>query len=236
MKASREARTTLAGGGGIKAVLCDLDGTLIDSGRDISAAFLAGLRHLTRDSLPDETIVVRHIGKSHQDMLRAVGYDVSDSQLEAFRQAYRRYFLQYGTQHTQPFTGVRDTLNGLAGMALGVVTTKGQDQAEMVLQKLDLARYFHHVQGARPGIPLKPAPDSLLAALDALACPPEHAIMVGDTTADVLAGKAAGVRTCAVTYGFGDPDELRACEPTYTVESFDALTAIIATLTPPFPS
>lgn len=54
--------------------------------------------------------------------------------------------------------------------------------------------------------------------------------MVGDTSADMLAGKAAGVRTCAVTYGFGADDELRACEPTYTVTSFDALVSIVAGL------
>jgi phosphoglycolate phosphatase-like HAD superfamily hydrolase len=113
---------------------------------------------------------------------------------------------------------------------MGVVTTKAQDQAEMVLHKLDLAHHFRHVQGARPGIPLKPAPDSLIAALAALECSPEQALMVGDTAADILAGKAAGVRTCAVTYGFGGLDELRACEPTYTVTSFDGLAAIIEAL------
>lgn len=213
----------------IKAVLCDLDGTLIDSGRDVSAAFLAGLSHLSDAPLPDEATVMRHIGKSHQAMLQAMGFtEVSDGQLEAFRQVYRSYFAQYGTKNTHPFPGVRDTLSRLAGVALGVVTTKGQDQAEMVLQKLDLAHHFQHVQGARPGIPLKPAPDSLHAALDALACPPEHALMVGDTSADILAGKAAGVRTCAVTYGFGALDELSACEPTYTVTSFDALHSIVS--------
>jgi phosphoglycolate phosphatase-like HAD superfamily hydrolase len=86
------------------------------------------------------------------------------------------------------------------------------------------------VSGARPGIPLKPAPDSIIAALTALKCLPEHALMVGDTPADILAGKAAGVRTCAVTYGFGDPDELRLCEPTYMVTSFAGLVAIPETL------
>ncbi len=222
----------MSASGNVKAVLCDLDGTLIDSGRDVSAAFLAGLSHLTRDELPDEATVMRHIGKSHQAMLQAMGFtDVSDRQLDAFRQVYRRYFAQYGTKNTHPFPGVRETLSQFAGVRLGVVTTKAQDQAEMVLQKLELAHHFQHVQGARPGIPLKPAPDSLHAALDALACLPEHALMVGDSSADILAGKAAGVQTCAVTYGFGGQDELRACEPTYTVDSFDALIPIILELT-----
>ncbi len=212
------------------AVLCDLDGTLIDSGRDIATAFLHALGQVTRASLPEPSEVASHIGKSHPEMLSALGFDISGDRFEDFRRVYRYYFAQYGTQYTRPFPGVRQTLSRLSDMALGVVTTKAQDQAEMVLQHLDLAQHFHHVQGARPGIPLKPAPDSLLAALAALACPPERALMVGDTAADILAGQAAGVRTCAVTYGFGRLDDLQACEPTYTVTSFDELMTIIDVL------
>jgi HAD superfamily hydrolase (TIGR01509 family) len=227
MNASDDMTTSTS----LTAVLCDLDGTLIDSGRDITAAFLKALGHVTHAPLPKVSDVVRHIGKPHLEMLSVLGFDVSGDRFEAFRTVYRSHFAQYGTQHTQPFPGVRDTLSRFSGMAMGVVTTKAQDQAEMVLQKLDLAHHFRHVQGARPGIPLKPAPDSLIAALAALECPPEQALMVGDTVADILAGKAAGVRTCAVTYGFGDLDELQSCEPTYMVTSFDALAAIIDTLT-----
>ncbi|ETX02650.1 MAG: hypothetical protein ETSY1_02805 [Candidatus Entotheonella factor] len=226
MSASDQLTTPRA----LTTVLYDLDGTLIDSARDITAAFLNALGHVASTPLPEPADVARHIGKSHPDMLSALGVDLSDDRFEAFRQVYRRYFAQYGTQYTQPFPGVRETLNRFPDLALGVVTTKAQNQAEMVLQNLDLAQHFRHVQGARPGIPLKPAPDSLLAALAALEGSPAQALMVGDTPADILAGKAAGVRTCAVTYGFGNWDELQACEPTYTVTSFQNLAAIIETL------
>jgi len=224
---TRDDRTTPTA---LAAVLCDLDGTLIDSGRDITAAFLKALAHVTHAPLPEASDVVRHIGKPHPEMLSLLGFEVSGDRFETFRAVYRSHFAQYGAQHTQLFPGVLDTLSRFSGLAMGVVTTKAQDQAEMVLQQLNLAHYFLHVQGARPGIPLKPAPDSIIAALAALKCLPEHALMVGDTPADILAGKAAGVRTCAVTYGFGDPDELRLCEPTYMVTSFAGLVAILETL------
>ena len=212
------------------AVLCDLDGTLIDSGRDIAAAFLKALQHVAQAPLPNASEVAQHIGKSHQEMLATLGFNVTGERFETFRRVYRRHFAQYGVQHTRPFPGVRDTLPRLSRLALAVVTTKAQDQAEMVLQHMDLSQHFRHVQGARPGIPLKPEPDSLIAALAALTCPPERALMVGDTPADILAGKAAGMRTCAVTYGFGSLDDLRACEPTYTVTSFAELATIIETV------
>jgi phosphoglycolate phosphatase-like HAD superfamily hydrolase len=108
------------------------------------------------------------------------------------------------------------------------VTTKEQTQAEFVLRRLQLGRFFRHVQGWQPGLRLKPAPDAVVAALAALRCPPLHALMVGDTPADIMAGKAAGVRTCAVTYGCGTPQELQHCEPTYLIDTFGALGALIA--------
>jgi phosphoglycolate phosphatase len=113
-------------------------------------------------------------------------------------------------------------------VTFGVVTTKAQAQAEFVLQHLQLAHFFRHVQGWQPGLQLKPAPDALLAALTALRCPPPQALMVGDTTADILAGKAAGVQTCAVTYGYGSLAELQQCEPEYVIDTFSALCPLIA--------
>ena len=109
-----------------------------------------------------------------------------------------------------------------------MVTTKAQVQAELVLQHVQLAHFFQHVQGWHPGLALKPAPDALIAALHALRCLPHQALMVGDTPADILAGKAAGVQTCAVTYGCGTVEELRQCEPDYVIDTFRALGPLIA--------
>jgi phosphoglycolate phosphatase-like HAD superfamily hydrolase len=74
---------------------------------------------------------------------------------------------------------------------------------------------------------LKPAPDAVIAALAALRCAPQQALMVGDTTADILAGKAAGLKTCAVTYGFGSPEELQHCQPDYVIDTFSDLVRLV---------
>jgi phosphoglycolate phosphatase len=74
---------------------------------------------------------------------------------------------------------------------------------------------------------LKPAPDTLLAALAVLRCAPPHALMVGDTPADVLAGKAAGIMTCAVTYGFGSREALLQCAPDYVIDTFVELVTLV---------
>jgi phosphoglycolate phosphatase len=77
---------------------------------------------------------------------------------------------------------------------------------------------------------LKPAPDAIIAALAALCCAPQQALMVGDTAADILAGKAAGLRTCAVTYGFGSPAELQHCQPDYVIDTFSDLVRLVGAL------
>jgi phosphoglycolate phosphatase-like HAD superfamily hydrolase len=77
---------------------------------------------------------------------------------------------------------------------------------------------------------LKPAPDAVIAALAALRCAPRQALMVGDTAADILAGKAAGIKTCAVTYGFGSLAELQQCQPDYLIDTFSDLVRLVGAL------
>jgi HAD superfamily hydrolase (TIGR01509 family) len=208
-------------------ILCDLDGTLVDSHQDIGIAFQQALRSITAD-VPEVARIARHIGKSLEHMLQELGYRLPPEQLATFVAAYRQHYATQGLLHTQPFADVRATLAALPTITFGVVTTKAQAQAEFVLQHLQLAHFFQHVQGWQPGLQLKPAPDALLAALTALRCPPQQALMVGDTAADILAGKAAGVQTCAVTYGYGSLEELRQCEPEYIIDTFSALCPLIA--------
>lgn len=212
----------------ITALLYDLDGTLIDSQRDIALAFQHALRQVTDDPLPAEEVIARHIGKPLVEMAQELGYSLTPPQATAFLDAYRPYYAAFGTRHTRPYPGVRETLQALAAYPCGVVTTKMQAQAEIIMQQLDLTAFFQHIQGGVPGLRLKPAPDAVLAALAVLQCPPEQTLMVGDTTADILAGKAAGLRTCAVTYGFGALEALRACEPDYTIDTFPELQALVS--------
>jgi len=96
-----------------------------------------------------------------------------------------------------------------------------------VLRRLALTPFFQHIQGGTPGLRLKPAPDTVLAALSALHCAPTHTLMVGDTPADILAGKAAGTATCAVTYGFGRRDALLQCTPDHVIDAFGDLVMLV---------
>jgi HAD superfamily hydrolase (TIGR01509 family) len=153
-------------------------------------------------------------------MAQALGAVLTPDLAQAFVSTYRQCYADLNARQTQIYPGVMTTLQTLSTYTFGIVTTKDQSQAEFVLRRLALLPFFQHVEGGSSGLPLKPAPDTVLAALAALRCPPDQALMVGDTPADILAGKAAGTRTCAVTYGFGSRADLLHCAPDALVDHF----------------
>ncbi len=208
-------------------ILCDLDGTLVDSRQDIAVAFQHAWRTVIGGIPPSATAIAQHIGKPLAEMLGELGGMLSPSLLSTFVSAYRRRYTRQDAGLTQPYPGVIRTLQALSTFTLGVVTTKESEQAEIVLRRLALIPYFQHIQGGSLGLRLKPAPDTILAALAALHCAPTHTLMVGDTPADVLAGKAAGTKTCAVTYGFGAREALLQCAPDYVIDSFGELVDLV---------
>ncbi len=94
-----------------------------------------------------------------------------------------------------------------------------------LIEKLGLDHHFALVQGT-DDFPHKPDPAILLRVLVFLGTPPERAVMVGDTAADILCARAAGVRCASALYGIGDSEELRACAPDYTLNRFADLLAL----------
>jgi HAD superfamily hydrolase (TIGR01509 family) len=214
----------------ITTILCDLDGTLVDSRQDIAAAFRHAWRTAVGGAPPSAAAIAEHIGKPLAEMLSELGAVLSPPLLGTFLTVYRHTYARQDACLTRLYPGVIATLQALSTFTLGIVTTKEQGQAEIVLRRLALASFFQHTQGGTPGLCLKPAPDTILAALAALHCAPSHALMVGDTPADILAGKAAGTKTCAVTYGFGTHDALSQCAPDYVIDTFGELATLVREL------
>jgi HAD superfamily hydrolase (TIGR01509 family) len=211
----------------ITTILCDLDGTLVDSRRDIAVAFQHAWQTVVGGTPPSAAAIAQHIGKPLAEMLSELGGVLSPPLLSTFLTAYRHTYARQDACLSQPYPGVIATLQALSTFTLGIVTTKEQAQAEIVLRRLALAQFFQHIQGGTPGLRLKPAPDTVLAALAALHCAPPHALTVGDTAADILAGKAAGTTTCAVTYGFGTREALLQCAPDYVIDTFGELVTLV---------
>ncbi len=122
---------------------------------------------------------------------------------------------------TRVYPGVAEGLAALGGRKT-TATTKGTPTTRAVLEMFGLIRHFEHVQGT-DGIPYKPAPDVLLAAMNALGASREDCLMVGDSAADMEAGKRAGIKTCAVRYGYGREEDLARFSPDYWIDDLREL-------------
>jgi len=113
------------------------------------------------------------------------------------------------------YPGVVEGLAALGGRK-GTATTKGSPTTRAVLEQFGLIQHFHHVQGT-DGFPAKPEPDVVFTALEAMGARVEDCLFVGDSAADMEAGRRAGVATCAVTYGYGKREDLARFTPDYWI-------------------
>jgi HAD superfamily hydrolase (TIGR01509 family) len=128
---------------------------------------------------------------------------------------YRRIYLDRNHSSTRAYPGVADALAALPGRK-STATTKGTPTTRAVLELFGLLPYFDHVQGT-DGFPAKPEPDVILASLKALGVNAADCLLVGDSAADMQAGRRAGVKTCAVLWGYGQREDLAKWEPDYWI-------------------
>jgi len=200
--------------------LFDLDGTLLDSAVDICAAVQQVLSPYVAEPLPFEylkSFVGFHLIECFSEVLP----HFSLAQIDELIATYRTTYLARGHAATERFPGVLDALQNLGGRK-GTATTKGTPTTRAVLEQFELLPYFDHIQGT-DGFPCKPAPDVLLRSIEALGAKPSDCLFIGDSVADMEAGRRAGVKICAVRYGYGKPEELAKWEPDYWVSDLREL-------------
>ncbi len=200
--------------------LFDVDGTLLHSAPDICGAIRSVLSKTSRSGVTDSHLqryIGRHLLETFQDLLK----DYTPEQIDELIREYRAVYPARDHRMTTVYPGVADALARLGGRK-ATATTKGTPTTRLVLEKFGLLPFFDHVQGT-DGFPSKPAPDVIFKSLDALGAAPEDCLFVGDSGPDMEAGRRAGVKICAVRYGYGDPEELARWEPDYWISDLGEL-------------
>jgi HAD superfamily hydrolase (TIGR01509 family) len=199
--------------------LFDVDGTLLDSAPDIVGAVQQVIQAHGRTEIPD-SFLKKYIGFHLDETFRDLGFPAE--QWPSLLAEYRAIYLGRGHSSTQPYPGVAEALASLGGRK-STATTKSTQTATHILELFGLRQHFEHVQGT-DGFPAKPAPDVIWKSLDALQVRPEDCLLVGDAITDMQAARAAGVRTCAVTYGYGSREELARFSPDFFIDDLRELT------------
>jgi phosphoglycolate phosphatase len=200
--------------------LFDVDGTLLDSAADICGA-IRGVLSETPQSGVSEDFLRLYIGRHLYDLFGDLFPDLTRPQMDEMIADYRTRYLSRSHTATRPYPGIAEALSALPGRK-STATTKGTPTTRAVLEMFGLLPYFQHVQGT-DGFPAKPEPNVILASLDVFGVKPEDCLFVGDSPADMEAGRRAGVRTCAVLWGYGRREDMARWEPDYWVEHPDEL-------------
>ena len=203
----------------IDTIIFDFDGVLVDTSHDLLSAVNYAMRSVNRPELSYEG-VKSAIGGSTQGFIRKCLGDGSQALVEQATLLFLEYYDQHNCEATRLFPGVLAALDAFkaAGKRLGIATQKEEPFARNILKYVGINTFFDVVVGPESVQHRKPHPEPVLRVLERTATAPVRAVMVGDMAADIQSGRAAGVHTCAVTYGFGSPEELLSAAADFTID------------------
>lgn len=201
---------------GLRAVVFDIDGTLLDS----AAGIVAGFRYaLTSVGFlpPEEAVLRRDLGPPVGEMFTSLG--LGPQRLDEAVDAYRGWYLEHGVHRAAPYAGVPELLRSLAGrVGLTTATAKRTEVAQAILTVQGLVAHFDTVAGTAPGRTTKAATIAYaLQSLDVL--DRSDVVMVGDRHSDIAGARECGVTSVGVTWGYGSLAELTAAGPDLLVHS-----------------
>lgn len=194
----------------IRTVLFDLDGTLVDSLPLIKHTYYKVFKDMNIPWGNDD--VMKWIGRTLKDI--AVHF-AGEERTEQFIEKYQSNYHREHDRYIELFPGTSAMLDILRrkGVKLGVVTSKGRPGTMKALEFTGIAKYMEVVIAAQDVDRHKPLPDPVLKALEILDAKPSGAFYIGDSTFDIEAGNAAGMRSLGVTWGICTADELAAYKP-----------------------
>jgi phosphoglycolate phosphatase len=217
-------------------VVFDLDGTLVDSRRDIVTAVQAALStHGVAPPAPE--VIAGFVGDGARLLIaRALSLPATAAGVDAVLATFLEYYEAHPADYTAPMPGALAALAALAHLPLAVCTNKPRRIADLVLSRLGMAPHFAAVVGGGDTARGKPDAEPLLASAERLGTPVTTLVMVGDGVQDIGCGRAAGAYTVAVLGGFGTDEALRAARPNLVISDLSELApALLARRPRPHP-
>lgn len=216
----------------VRAVLIDLDGTMVDSAPDIVEAANRMLAELGAP-LMSAAMVTSFIGNGVPTLVRrllAASPTLADTDAGSAQSVFYRHYHDTNGRFSRLFPGVLEGLTALknAGYLLACVTNKPMAYTEALLQTFDLAPFMQAVVGGDSIAQMKPDPAPLLHACAMLGVPPQAAVMVGDSHVDVVAARAAHMPIYIMRYGYPGPNGVEALRADVMIDSLAELQAHLA--------
>jgi phosphoglycolate phosphatase len=210
----------------VDALLFDLDGTLVDSKGDLTQS-VRWLQRRYRERLSSEREVASFIGDGVVTLVRRALPHLKNKKLLIAVEEYKAHYRAHCLDTTRAYPEVRETLYHFRHKKLAVISNKPVRATRCILEGLGFLSLFRCVLGGDSLARKKPDPEPLYRALHELGVShPSLAVMVGDGPNDVLAGEAAGTRTCLIQTNITDPERLKILRPDFRLPHFGSLRAL----------
>lgn len=214
-----------------RAILFDLDGTLVDTALDLTATMNVLLKRNGRREV-DIADVRNMVGEGARTLMArawvATGDAASETELDGLFDDFLEYYLAHIADFSVAFPGLEEVLGTLAqsGAKLAVCTNKPEGAAHSLLEKLSLKHHFKAIIGGDSLAQIKPHPAPVLEAIERLGCVPQNAIMIGDSKTDIHAARAANVPVIAVSFGYSR-EPIHSFEPDILIDHLKELPGAI---------
>ena len=206
----------------ISLIVYDFDGTLVDTLFDIADAVNLSLNELGLRTLSRATIR-KYVGKGVERLMAQSIGGTGYTDLPRAVELFRRHYSENLMNHTRFYPSGREILDHFRDKKQAICSNKPEDFVRRILESLKSLDYFDAILGGDSVESKKPDPEGLLHLLDRFQCSPEMAVLVGDSPVDIETGKRAGVYTCIVNYGFGNPKEIASANPDCCIDHLSEL-------------
>ena len=206
----------------ISLIVYDFDGTLVDTLFDIADAVNLSLNELGLRTLSPATIR-KYVGKGVERLMAQSIDGTGYTDLPRAVELFRRHYSENLMNHTRFYPSGREILDHFRDKKQAICSNKPEDFVRRILESLKSLDYFDAILGGDSVESKKPDPEGLLHLLDRFQCSPEMAVLVGDSPVDIETGKRAGVYTCVVNYGLGDPKEIASVGPDCSIDHLSEL-------------
>lgn len=212
----------------LKAVIFDLDGTILDTLEDLKNSVNFAL---SKNGLPVRTIdeIRTFVGNGIRLLMeRAVPENTDSSVVDRCFEDFKAHYKEHSADNTKPYEGIIALLDELKskGVKLAVVSNKADFAVQTLVEKY-FQGLFDFAVGEREGIRRKPCPDSVNEAIKVLDASPDEVVYVGDSEVDIETSRNAGVNCVAVTWGFRDKCVLESLSPEYIIDKPSQLMVLI---------
>lgn len=212
-------------------LIFDLDGTLVDSSKDLAIAMNATREHAGLKPI-DPDLVYRYVGNGAGELVRrALGPDAGEQMLRESLVFFLDFYSNHALANTVLYPGIQDAVAGLSagGHTLAVLTNKPSRISIDVIHHVGLSSHFARIYGGDSMPEKKPDPGGIDELRSEFGTPQPETMMIGDSAVDVLTARNAGVRSCGVLWGF-QPDSFEEHPPDYRIAGAGELARLVSSI------